>query len=132
MVTMAPGAGPAMKQSLPPAHRVMVIDQDYHRVNRGYRLPDAASASLVSVCTREQANLTAQLLHRLAVFRRLLSVRGAAVPLHPFRPGAAHVVQLRPIAVHETEPDAPNESQDVHSPNSPDTSPWHCYSRRVW
>ena len=45
-----------------------------------------------------------------------LSASGLSVPLEPFWPGAAHVVQLRPIAMHETAENSPNERQDMHSP----------------
>jgi hypothetical protein len=47
-----------------------------------------------------------------------LSPARPAVPLDPFRPGPAHVVQLRPIAMHEAADDSPDECQDIH-PRTP-------------
>jgi hypothetical protein len=47
-----------------------------------------------------------------------------SVPLNPFRAGAAHVVQLRPVTRHD-EPAhySPNKPKDVHGSCSPERSP---------
>jgi hypothetical protein len=44
------------------------------------------------------------------------------VPLKPLRTGAAHVVQLRPVAVHENEHDFSVDSQEIH-PRTPRADP---------
>src|SRR5271166_3073419 len=67
-----------------PRGSAMVVDQDYDRVNRPVRPTTAASQCRT------------------------------AVPFEPLRPRSAHVVELRPITVHQAADDCSNESQDMH------------------
>src|SRR5712692_6438563 len=102
---MVPSAGPHQGGPVP-ARSAMVVEQDYDRVNR----PPASAARLMArrESVRKRNNLPGG-----------LSARRPAVPRDPFRPGPAHIVQLRPIAIHKAIQDSPNEGQDIHFPTPP-------------
>jgi hypothetical protein len=121
---MVPSAGPHQGGPVP-ARSAMVVEQDYHRVNR---CPAATAPTVDSLDTPRRKSGSTARASRTAGFGRRggLSPGRPAVPLEPFRSGPAHVVQLRPIAIYKATDDSLNERQDMHSrapPTRPSTRP---------